>query len=138
MSSPLVNHKPYEPQTPGLERLIPGQAQLLRNGKKRPRAVKPDNLSARKIADIPQEQTHERTLDLLLPRPLQARQGARWLRFVAADFVLVATNWLLAGALLVPLRKLFPHVRSFAFAAGAPRFLLALAVLHASLITLLG
>jgi exopolysaccharide biosynthesis polyprenyl glycosylphosphotransferase len=47
-------------------------------------------------------------------------------------------NWLLTGALLVPLRALFPRVRSFAFAAGAPGSLLGLAVLHAALITLLG
>ncbi len=34
---------------------------------------------------------------------------------MAADFALVALNWLLIGALLVPLRVLFPHVRSFGY-----------------------
>ena len=57
-----------------------------------------------------------------------------WLRSTAVDFALVAVNWLLIGALLVPLRALFPHVRLFLYAAGAPRSLLAIAFLHAVLI----
>ena len=62
----------------------------------------------------------------------------RWVRSTAADFALVALNWLLLGALLVPLRVLFPHVRSFEYAAGAPVSLLGIALLHAALITLMG
>jgi exopolysaccharide biosynthesis polyprenyl glycosylphosphotransferase len=61
-----------------------------------------------------------------------------WLLSIAADFALVALNWLLIGALLVPLRLLFPHVHLFEYAAGAPFSLLGIAFLHASLITLMG
>jgi exopolysaccharide biosynthesis polyprenyl glycosylphosphotransferase len=57
---------------------------------------------------------------------------------MAADFALVALSWLFIGAMLVPLRILFPHVRSFNYAAGSPLFLLGVALLHAALITLLG
>jgi exopolysaccharide biosynthesis polyprenyl glycosylphosphotransferase len=57
---------------------------------------------------------------------------------MAADFALVALNWLSIGALLVPLRVLFPHVRMFDYAAGAPGSLLGIALLHAALITLMG
>jgi exopolysaccharide biosynthesis polyprenyl glycosylphosphotransferase len=57
---------------------------------------------------------------------------------MAADFALVALNWLLIGAVLVPLRMIFPRVRSFDYAAGAPVSLLGIALLHASLITLMG
>ena len=57
---------------------------------------------------------------------------------MAADFALVALNWLLMGAVLVPLRMIFPRVRSFDYAAGAPVSLLGIALLHASLITLMG
>ena len=57
---------------------------------------------------------------------------------MAADFVLVAVNWLLIGAAQVPLRGMFPRVRLFEYAAGSPRSLLGIALLHASLITLMG
>jgi exopolysaccharide biosynthesis polyprenyl glycosylphosphotransferase len=57
---------------------------------------------------------------------------------MAADFALVALNWLLIGAMLVPLRIIFPNVRSFNYAEGAPLSLLGIALLHASLITLMG
>jgi len=57
---------------------------------------------------------------------------------MAADFALVALNWLLIGATQVPLRGLFPHVRLFEYAAGAPVSLLGIALLHGALITLMG
>jgi exopolysaccharide biosynthesis polyprenyl glycosylphosphotransferase len=56
---------------------------------------------------------------------------------MATDWALIALNWLLVGALLIPLRVLFPGVRSFEFAAGSPVALLGMAVLHAALITLI-
>jgi exopolysaccharide biosynthesis polyprenyl glycosylphosphotransferase len=56
----------------------------------------------------------------------------------AADFALVVLNWLLIGALLVPLRESFPWVHLFEYAAGRPVSLLGLAFLHAALITLWG
>jgi exopolysaccharide biosynthesis polyprenyl glycosylphosphotransferase len=54
-----------------------------------------------------------------------------------ADWVLVALNWLLVGAVLVPLRELFPGVWSFGYAAGQPISLVGVAILHAALITLI-
>jgi len=140
VSSPLLN--PQHQQTPvhGWERLIPGEAPPP-NSKKLPRSVKPAELPSEIIADTSQEeksQPTERTIGLLMPAPLQARTAARWLRSVAADFAFVGTNWLFTGALLVPLRMLFPRVRAFTYGAGAPGSLLGIAVLHAALITLLG
>jgi exopolysaccharide biosynthesis polyprenyl glycosylphosphotransferase len=77
-------------------------------------------------------------LMFLMPGPLQDRTAWRWVRCTAADFALVALNWLSIGALLVPLRVWFPHVRTFAYAAGAPGSFLGIALLHAALITLVG
>jgi exopolysaccharide biosynthesis polyprenyl glycosylphosphotransferase len=77
-------------------------------------------------------------LTLLIPGPLQNRMAWKWVRATAADFALVTLNWLLIGALLVPLRALFPRVWSFGYAAGAPVSLLGIALLHAALITLMG
>ena len=82
--------------------------------------------------------TPEDLWTLLLPAPLQSRAAWRWACSTAADFALVAVNWLLIGALQVPLRGLFPHVRLFGYAAGAPASLLGIALLHASLISLIG
>ena len=60
------------------------------------------------------------------------------MRSAAADLVLVVLNWLLIGALLAPLRALFPNVRLFEYAAGAPLSLLGIALLHGALIILMG
>jgi exopolysaccharide biosynthesis polyprenyl glycosylphosphotransferase len=57
---------------------------------------------------------------------------------MAADWSLVALNWLIVGAVLVPLRELFPGVWSFGYAAGEPISLVGVAILHAALITLIG
>ncbi len=57
---------------------------------------------------------------------------------MATDFALIAVNWLLIGALQVPLRGIFPHVRIFEYAAGSPLSLLGIALLSAALITLVG
>ncbi len=97
--------------------------------------------AADKVAEIGTEvvaSTPESALALLLPGPLHSRMARRWVRSLAADFALVALNWLLIGALQVPLRWLFPHVRLFEYAAGAPVSLLGIAILHAALITLMG
>lgn len=77
------------------------------------------------------------TLASLLPAPFQSRHAWIWFRSVTADFALVTLNWLVIGALLVPLRSAFPRVRLFSYAAGSPLALLGTAVLHASLITLM-
>ncbi len=73
-----------------------------------------------------------------MPRPLQDRTALRWVRATATDFALVGVNWLLLGAMLVPLRALFPQARTFEYAVGAPVSLLGVALLHAALITLVG
>jgi exopolysaccharide biosynthesis polyprenyl glycosylphosphotransferase len=101
--------------------------------------VKPAQVEAESLAEIPRpepEHPSDNALALLMPGPLQNRTAWRWLRSTAADFVLVGLNWLLTGALLVPLRTFLPHARGFAAAAPGP--LLGIAVLHAALITLLG
>jgi exopolysaccharide biosynthesis polyprenyl glycosylphosphotransferase len=76
-------------------------------------------------------------LAFLLPKPLQKRGAMRWIRSVAADSALVGLNWLLLGALLVPLRMVFPRVLLFEFDVGAPAKLLGIGLLHAVLITLI-
>lgn len=80
--------------------------------------------------------TLERRLGLLIPSPLESRIAWKWLRSMAIDWALVSLNWLIVGGLLIPLRALFPRVRSFEYAAGEPASLLGMAMLHAALITL--
>ncbi|HEX6824102.1 MAG TPA: sugar transferase [Candidatus Sulfotelmatobacter sp.] len=63
--------------------------------------------------------------------------ACKWLRSMIADWALVALNWLIVGAVLVPLRELFPRVWSFGYAAGQPISLVGIAILHAALITLI-
>jgi exopolysaccharide biosynthesis polyprenyl glycosylphosphotransferase len=62
----------------------------------------------------------------------------KWIRLATADFTLVGVNWLLIGAVLVPLREIFPDVWLFRFAEGKPISLLGIAILQAALITLIG
>ena len=68
---------------------------------------------------------------------MQTRNAWKWLRSVSADFALIVLNWLLLGAALVPLRMVFPQRWVFRYAAGAPIFLVGVALLHGSLITLI-
>jgi len=75
---------------------------------------------------------------MLVPTPLQGRSAWMWLKAMAADWALVMLNWLLLGALLVPLRGIFPRPTFFEYAAGAPFPLLGVAILHAAFITLIG
>ena len=77
-------------------------------------------------------------LTLLMPGPLQSRMAWRWVRAMAADFALVALNWLLIGAAQVPLRRCFPMCGLFDYDGRAPVSLLGIACLHAALITLMG
>jgi exopolysaccharide biosynthesis polyprenyl glycosylphosphotransferase len=140
MSSPLLHPGQQKAQVVDWARLIPGDTQLFRGGgKKRPQPVRSG--APEKVAEISVGEgasAKQNALSLLIPGPLQNRMAWKWLRATFADFALVALNWLLIGALLVPLRMLFPHVRSFRYAAGAPLSLLGVALLHAALITLLG
>jgi exopolysaccharide biosynthesis polyprenyl glycosylphosphotransferase len=119
-------------------RLIPGQSPTF-GGKKPPQSVRSiPQRTTRKIRSEGPINIPNATLAVLLPSPLLSRSPWRWLRSVAADFALVGLNWLLIGAFLVPLRELFPNVRIFKYAEGAPLSLLGVAILHAALITLIG
>ena len=137
MSSSL--HNPARQKHPEIkwERLIPGQT-VSRGAKKPVQSVRTrlaDNVTQIAANAVPQR---IEPLALLVPRPLQGRTAASWLRSIAADFALVTLNWLLLGAALVPLRQIFPHVRTFGFASGTPLSLLGMSLLHAALITLVG
>jgi exopolysaccharide biosynthesis polyprenyl glycosylphosphotransferase len=139
VSSPFLQPGQRKPQGGEWARLIPGGSPAFRGGKKPVQSFRP--YASEKVSPITTETavgTTESALTLLLPAPLRRRMAIHWLLSIAADFALVTVNWLLIGALLVPLRILFPHVRLFHYAAGAPVALLGIAFLHASLITLMG
>jgi len=94
-----------------------------------------------KVAVFPTEDgtsLRETPLELLIPAPLRSRRALHWVRATATDFALIGLNWLLIGALLVPLRTLLPGMQRQAYAADIPISLLGTALLHAALITLLG
>jgi exopolysaccharide biosynthesis polyprenyl glycosylphosphotransferase len=138
VSVALMNPREQESQVGDWARMIPGEGQVS-PGKKRPQSVNPTT-APKRFDSVPQEEanTPESPWRLLVPSPLQSRMAWRWTRSMAADWALVSLNWLLLGALLVPLRMLFPQVRSFGYGAGAPVSLLGIATLHAALITLVG
>lgn len=137
MSSSILNPEPHESekaQAGDWSRLIPGGAPFLGKGKDLARSLA-------KVSEIAKEVrtcAPNSPLAFFLPLPLRSWRAWRWARSVGADFALVAVNWLLIGALQVLLRGLFPSVRLFRYAAGAPVFLLGIASLHAALITLIG
>jgi exopolysaccharide biosynthesis polyprenyl glycosylphosphotransferase len=121
-------------------RLIPGDNPSPASGKKKPaKSVRPFSAETARVLSAGINATApQRTLALLAPSVLQSPGGLRMVRSTAADFALVGLNWLLVGALLVPLRIVFPHVRLFRFDMGAPMALLGIAFLQAALITLIG
>lgn len=140
MSTPFLNPRQQKPQLVDWARLIPGEAPVFRGSGKKPaqsvRVGAPQKVS--EIANEAAPSAPRNALTLLMPGPLQGGMAWKWMGSTAADFALVALNWLSIGALLVPLRVLFPHVRVFGYAAGAPVSLLGIAFLHAALITLVG
>jgi exopolysaccharide biosynthesis polyprenyl glycosylphosphotransferase len=140
VSSPFLNPEQARPPAVDWARLIPGEIPAFRgNGKKPVRSVKvypPEKMRA--MTTEAAASAPENGLTLLMPGTMRGGMAWRWTGSTAADFALVTMNWLLLGALLVPLRALFPHVRLFEYAAGAPFFLLGTAFLHAALITLMG
>jgi len=121
-------------------RLIPGEIAAIRSGRRKPPAsvkkAAPAKIS--KVEEISMAAAAEGNLAFLLPPPMQNGNAWNWLRSVSSDFALVTLNWLVVGALLVPIRIVFPHTRLFGYAAGAPFFLLGVALLHGALITLIG
>ncbi len=138
MSSQYLNPRQQKAEATDWARLIPGQASGVRAGARKP----PQSVRAGegKVAEIgiPATRRAEDWLGRWLPRPLQGRMAQCWLWSVAADYALIAVNWLLLGAALVVLHGAYPSVGGFAFAAGAPASLLGFALLHAALITLVG
>jgi exopolysaccharide biosynthesis polyprenyl glycosylphosphotransferase len=126
--------------TVAFARLIPGETSAIRKGaRKPPLPVRSEELEKHcAVAEIAQAPPREDKLAFLLPPPMQTRNAWKWLRSVSADFALVILNWLLLGALLVPLRMVFPQRWVFRYAAGAPIFLVGVGLLHGSLITLIG
>lgn len=139
MSTLLANPGRQEVAKAELARLIPGE------GPSRNRMRKKPPQSARPLAfvEVPGGQSsvrryRESGLAAFIPRPLLSRTARGWLRLMAVDWALISVDWLALGALLVPLRVLFPQPKLFQFAEGAPRFLMGIALLHAALITLVG
>jgi len=112
---------------------------VFRGSPKKPmQSVRP--YASLKTAEIPSSAAWapQHSQESLVPGPLQDQMAWKLVSATVVDFALVAVNWLLIGALLVPLRGLFPHVRLFEYAAGAPVSLLGIAFLHAALITSMG
>ena len=137
MSSPFLNPTQQKTQEVDCARLIPGASPAFRGGGKKPvQSVRAMGSEFGTPEDVPSVGT--KALALLVPGPLQSRMAWKWVRSVAADFALVGLDWLLLGALLVPLHQMFPQVRLFGYAAGKPLALIGMAVLHAALITLVG
>jgi exopolysaccharide biosynthesis polyprenyl glycosylphosphotransferase len=143
MSTPDRN--PASPEVPAAvwARMIPGESPF--RGKKLPQSVRQiqsaTQVAATKVAPIAVDgrmPEHSSGLSFFLPAPLLKKTGRRFARTAAADFALVALNWLLLGALLVPLRTLFPQIHVFGYDSGAPASLLGIALLDAVLIALMG
>lgn len=136
---PPYPNPPPEPLKAEWARLIPGGQPVSRGRRKGPQPVLPRQIAEAEIPLIAAKRPRfpDNPLELLMPAPLQKQTALRWLRYLASDFSLVGVNWLLMGALLIPLRTMFPRVRAFAFDAGAPRALIGVALLNAAVITLL-
>jgi exopolysaccharide biosynthesis polyprenyl glycosylphosphotransferase len=140
VSSPYLNPERTKPPAVDWARLIPGETPAFRAGKKKPaQSVKvypSDKMpakSAAAAASVP-----ENGLTLFMPDPARERMAWMWMGSSAADFALVTLNWLFIGALLIPLRGLFPRALLFGYAAGAPTLLLGTGFVHAALIGLMG
>jgi exopolysaccharide biosynthesis polyprenyl glycosylphosphotransferase len=119
-------------------RLIPGDNSVRqRCGRRPPKSV--GALSQERVAEFfgVSARVPQNPLALLVPNPLQNRMPWRLMRLAATDFVLIALNWLILGALMLPLRIPFPRIRLFEFAVGAPGALMGIALLHAALIILI-
>lgn len=139
MSSTILHHRPRKPPQADWARLIPGAMPAIQAGARKPvQSVKriPQDASTRSYAE--DASLGERILAIVLPSPLHGPMAGAWLRSASADVALVGLDWLLLGALLVPLHRAFPQVHVFGYAAGRPFALLGLAALHAVLISLIG
>ncbi|HET7891635.1 MAG TPA: sugar transferase [Candidatus Sulfotelmatobacter sp.] len=140
MASIYINSRQQKTATEDWARLIPGEKPVPAPEGRKPvgsvRRIVLERVSQSAAGVVASEP--ERAISLLWPAPLRSRMARRWLYSMAADFALVALNWLFIGAAQVPLRGIFPQARLLEYAAGSPRSLLGIALLHASLITLMG
>lgn len=141
--SSLQNPSPRQPRRRDwAARLIPGATEIFHgDGKKRPsRAgqshqpfVEPVNTLSQAVA------SQENRFAILLPELFRKLELGSWLSAMAADFALIGVNWLLVAATFLQLHRVFAHVRLFEHvAAAAARQVLGIALLHATLIILLG
>lgn len=140
MSSVFAN--PKEPESSDAEwaRLIPGEIpEAKKFGKKPPVSVKPFVLGGDKDGESSGAgvERREKTLKVLLPRPLQSRAAEKWMLSIIVDFTLVVLNWMLLGILGAPLRVLFPRTPPVSVNVGAAVSWIGIALLQGALITLL-
>jgi exopolysaccharide biosynthesis polyprenyl glycosylphosphotransferase len=119
-------------------RLIPGEQPRHKFRKKPPQSVTPFPLYEVQPSVNDKAGPIPSAIGLFVPRPLQGPMAKEWIRSITVDFALITLNWLVIGAVLVPLHVVFPRRHLFEFAAGAPVSLIGLAILHAALITLFG
>jgi exopolysaccharide biosynthesis polyprenyl glycosylphosphotransferase len=138
LSLVAIDREPQNAEQVNWARLIPGEAPFSGHArKKKPQSVRLGPSTDQEANASRGNRIERSRLATLEPRALRSRMGCKWLRSMAADWVLIALNWLIVGAVLVPLRELFPRVWSFGYAAGEPLSLLGVAILHAALITLI-
>jgi exopolysaccharide biosynthesis polyprenyl glycosylphosphotransferase len=143
MSSPHLNPSPRQPQTRDwAARLIPGAAGVFRGHTKKPAVRVGAGLQV--LADRARASSREAVFPesqvAVLPlEPFRKLWTGSRLSAMAADCALVGVNWLLVAAIFVQLHRIFAQVRLFEHPAGvaAPQ-VLGIALLHATLITLLG
>lgn len=135
MSSVVV--KPRATRTPEFDwaRLIPGEVgDVGIDSKRKPQPVR-EGFDA-----VARGHTkhHESAWAELTPKPLHGRTAWMWLHSAVMDWALIVMNWLVLGAVLLPLRASFPEIAPLGCAAGAPVVLIGVAMLQAALITLVG
>ena len=139
MSTILLNPQQNRSMGRACPRLIPGELgkPTLPRQRKGPQSVR-TQAGEIGLVSKPNIESRNGVTSLLLPRPLQSRFANQWLWSMAADFALITVSWLLMGALLSVLRSEPANTRWFELGEMAAVSLLGLAMLHASLITLLG
>lgn len=137
MSLVAIRHERLQSEEVDWARLIPGELPRGDPGKKKPQSERRDG--TRDLVTTAHERPiHGHALAFLQPRPLRSRMAWKLLWSLSTDWALVLLNWLVVGAVLVPLHTAYPNVWSFGYAAGNPIALLGLAILQAALVTLIG
>jgi exopolysaccharide biosynthesis polyprenyl glycosylphosphotransferase len=142
MSSPLLSPRARSPrESDWAARLIPGAAGAFRGDVKKPplRAGSSFRAVAGRVSPPAQAApTPANPLSLLWPDSFRKLSAETGLSAMAADFALVGVNWLLVGVIFQQLHRVFASLLFENAAATATRQVLGMALLHATLITLLG